>query len=62
MNAALIAKIFGWVQFLLPAAAAVATTGGPHGTAAWAGFAASLATAVGVHAASSTDGKPQSPK
>lgn len=57
MNAALLAKIFGWAQFVLPVIAQVSSSGSPHGFAGWAATLGSLFAAVGVHAAASTDGK-----
>lgn len=59
MNATLIAQIFGWLQFLLPVATSVASTGGPHGFTGWATTLGSLAAAVGIHAASTTGGTPK---
>lgn len=47
------AKIFGWVQFIASVIANVVIPTHPIG---WIGEVASLATAVAVHAASSTDG------
>lgn len=52
MNPALIAKIFGWLQFLLPVAIQASTAGAPHGFAGWATTIGSLLGAVGIHAAS----------
>lgn len=52
MNPALIAQIFGWLQFLLPAAIQVSSGGAPHGFAGWASTIGSLLGAVGIHAAS----------
>jgi hypothetical protein len=56
MQAALIGKILGWGQFLFQVLGQVFAGGLPHGTVGWLGLAGSLATAVGLHAASSTDG------
>ena len=50
------AKIAGWLQFALQAGNQVTTAGSPHGWAAWLTTLASLAAAVGIHAAASTDG------
>jgi len=50
------AKVFGWLQFGLQAANQI--FGQPvHGWAGWLTSIASLAAAVGIHAASNTDGK-----
>jgi hypothetical protein len=50
-------KIMGWLQFGLQAVTQVTQqTGQPHGWANWLTLFASLAAAVGIHAASSTDG------
>jgi hypothetical protein len=56
MQLALIAKIFGWAQFLVPVLSQAATGGSPHGFAGWATLVGSLLGAVGIHAASSTEG------
>lgn len=56
MNSTNSAKIFGWLQFLLTTFANVATGGIPHTVVGVATLAGSLLTAVGVHAASNTDG------
>lgn len=58
MNPALIAQIFGWLQFLLPVVAQVTSTG-VHGFAGWASTLGSLAAAVGIHAASTTGTPPK---
>lgn len=57
MNSANTAKIFGWLQFALTMFGSILAGGIPHGVAAVATAVGSLATAVGVHAASSTDGQ-----
>lgn len=52
----LFAKIFGWFQFVAVAGSQI--FGQPvHGWQGWLTGLASLAAAVGIHAASSTDGK-----
>lgn len=53
-----LAKLFGWLQFATNTAGQIAQSGSaaPHGWAAWLQFAASLAAAVGIHAASNTGG------
>lgn len=61
MNATNTGKIFGWAQFGLQVLGTVFAGGLPTGIVGWAGLLGSLATAVGVHAASSTDGT-QGPK
>lgn len=48
------AKVFGWAQFIAQFVGQISIA--PHGWIGWLGTAASLATAVAVHAASSTDG------
>lgn len=45
-------KIMGWLQFGLVAAGQVTQGGAPHGWAGWLTTIASLAVAVGTHAAS----------
>jgi len=50
-------KLFGWVQFGLQVLGNVAQGGAPHGVFGWIGLVGSLATAVAVHNASSTDGQ-----
>lgn len=54
------AKIFGWGQFALNLATQIfpLVTGPnqPHGAFSWISFGASLATAIAVHGAASTDG------
>lgn len=57
MNLSLIAKVFGWLQFLLPVVSSIATTG-VHGVAGWLTTIGTLAGAIGIHAASSTGGAP----
>lgn len=56
MNSALVGKVMGWGQFALQCFQQVATNGIPHGAIGWLGTLGSLAMAIGVHAASSTDG------
>ena len=46
----------GWMQFGMQASSQVFSTG-VHGWQGWLTSIASLAAAVGIHAASSTDGK-----
>lgn len=56
MKTSVLAKIFAWAQFLA-AVIAQATQGGlPHGVGGWLTLLASLAAAVGIHAASNTSG------
>lgn len=51
------AKIFGWIQFCVTAAAQVLTQpGAVHGWQGWVTSIASLAAAIGIHGAASTDG------
>lgn len=47
-----IAKISGWLQFAFMAANQVALQGSIHGWAGWLTTIASLAAAIGIHAAS----------
>jgi len=56
MNNSLLSKIMGWMQFGMQASSQVFSTG-VHGWQGWLTSIASLAAAVGIHAASSTDGK-----
>lgn len=56
MKSSTFAKIFGYVQFGVMALAQVMGNGLPHGFSGWAGLAASLLAAFGIHAASATDG------
>jgi len=56
MNASLVGKVTGWGQFALQLFSQVAAVGLPHNAIGWVGLAGSLAMAVGMHAASSTDG------
>lgn len=56
MNNAIVAKVAGWGQLLINILTQVSTVGIPKGVVGWAGMLASLAVAVGTHAASSTDG------
>jgi hypothetical protein len=51
------AKIFGWSQFVMTAISQIASSNPvSHGWQGWVTGIASLAVAIGVHAASSTDG------
>lgn len=50
------AKIFGWIQFGVTAASQVFASP-VHGWQGWLTAIASLAAAVGIHGAASTDGK-----
>lgn len=52
-----LAKIAGWAQFGLVTLGQVSQQGAPHGWAQWVTLIGSLAAAVGIHAASGTDGK-----
>jgi hypothetical protein len=56
INTSLIGKIMGWGQFALTALGQVATAGLPATPIGWVSLFASLAMAIGTHAASSTDG------
>jgi hypothetical protein len=56
MQAAIVGKVLGWGQFLFQVLSQVFATGFPHGAAGWLSLAGSLAAAIGIHAASSTDG------
>lgn len=56
MNASLVGKVTGWGQFGLQLFSQVAATGLPHNAVGWVALAGSLAMAIGMHAASSTDG------
>jgi hypothetical protein len=49
------AKIFGWGQFALTAGTQIFAQP-VHGWAGWLTSVASFAAAIGIHAASSTDG------
>jgi hypothetical protein len=55
MKTHLIAKIFGWIQFGLQVGNQVFSQP-VHGWAGWLASIASLAAAVGIHAASNTAG------
>jgi hypothetical protein len=55
-STSLFAKIMGWGQFALNAIGQIGTTGIPTTIFGWVSLAASLAMAVGTHAAASTDG------
>lgn len=46
----------GWGQFGLQLFGQVASQGLPHSAIGWVGLVGSLAMAVGMHAAASTDG------
>jgi len=56
MNNSLLAKIAGWGQLAVQALTQFATLGVPTGVGGWAGLVASLAVAIGTHAASNTEG------
>jgi hypothetical protein len=56
MNIALIGKIMGWAQFALQFFSGIGTQGLPHGFVGWSTLVGSLLTAIGVHAATKTDG------
>lgn len=56
INTSLIGKIMGWGQFALNALGTIATAGIPATPMGWVSILASLAMAVGTHAAASTDG------
>jgi hypothetical protein len=56
MQAAAVGKIVGWGQFLFQVLGSVFGGGIPTTVVGWLGLAGSLATAVGIHAAASTDG------
>jgi len=50
------AKVFGWGLLGLQVAAQATQGGLPHGFAGWTQLAGSLLAAIGIHAASNTDG------
>ena len=52
----ILAKVGGWLQFAATATGQLGNTATPHGWAQWLLTLASLAGAVGIHAASNTDG------
>jgi hypothetical protein len=53
----ILAKILGWAQFGISAVAqGTQASGLPHGAFGWLTLLGSLATAVALHHASSTDG------
>lgn len=56
MQSATVGKILGWGQFLFQVLGSAFGAGIPTTVVGWLGLAGSLATAVGIHAASSTDG------
>jgi hypothetical protein len=56
MKTHLVAKVFGWAQFLLTVLAQATQGGVPHSAGGWIGLIGSLAAAVGIHAASNTAG------
>jgi hypothetical protein len=56
MNATNTGKIFGWAQFGLNVLGQALAGGLPVNAGGWLSLLGSLAAAVGVHAASSTDG------
>lgn len=51
-----VAKIAGWLQFVGQLAAQTAAGGLPTSTVGWIAFGSSLAAAIGIHAAATTDG------
>jgi hypothetical protein len=55
------AKIAGWLQFAVVTLGQVQASGTPHGWAGWLTEIASLAAAVGIHAASNTGGPNSGP-
>lgn len=57
MNNTHLGKIFGWGQFALNTLGQLFTNGIPTNALGWLSLLGSLATAVGLHAASSTDGQ-----
>lgn len=56
MNNAIIGKVAGWAQFGFAALTQLGTVGVPTSPMGWMSWIGSLAMAIGVHAASSTDG------
>jgi hypothetical protein len=52
-----IAKIGGWAQFGLQMLGQLGQSGTPHNWMGWLTMAGSLAAAIGIHAASNTDGQ-----
>lgn len=56
MTSSAVGKYLGWGQFVLQALASVFEHGVPTTPFAWLGLLGSFATAIGLHAASSTDG------
>lgn len=56
MNTALISKIAGWGQFLFTTLGQAFTGGFPTSPIGWVSLAGSLLAAIGIHAASNTDG------
>lgn len=55
-NNTLLAKLAGWLQFALAAVGTAATTGLPSGALGWLTLIGSLASAIGIHAASNSPG------
>ena len=56
-GSSILAKVLGWVQFGISAVAQGTQAGGlPHGAFSWLTLFGSLATAIALHHASSTDG------
>lgn len=53
-----LAKLGGWIQFILQLIVPVVNRGIPHGFTAWATLIGSLLAAIGIHAASNTGGTP----
>lgn len=58
MNTSVLGKIGGWAQFALQLFSTIAQGGLPHGIPGWVSFIGSLATAIGIHAASATGATP----
>jgi len=56
MTNQLLGKVLGWGQFVFQIAGQLFGAGVPTNATGWLGLLGSLAAAVGIHAASSTDG------
>lgn len=56
MTSAVVGKVLGWGQFAFQLLGQLFAGGIPTTPVGWLGLAGSLATAIGLHAASSTDG------
>lgn len=56
MNKSILGKVAGWGQLVVTILGTLATTGLPTNAAGWVAWVASLGAALGIHAASSTDG------